>query len=52
MSFLNSIKNNSKKYETPFYHWEYSNALSEAAIEEIVKADIPDLSHHLSLIHI
>ena len=46
MSFLNSIKNNSKKYETPFDHWEYSNALSEAAIEEIVKADIPDLSQH------
>ena len=46
MSFLNSIKNNSKKYETPFDHWEYSNALSEGAIEEIVKADIPDLSQH------
>ena len=46
MSFLNSIKNNSKKYETPFDHWEYSDALSEAAIEEIVKADIPDLSQH------
>ena len=46
MSFLNSIKNNSKKYETPFNHWEYSDALSEGAIEEIVKADIPDLSEH------
>ena len=46
MSFLNSIKNNSKKYETPFDHWEYSSALSEGAIEEIVKADIPDLSQH------
>ena len=46
MSFLNSIKNNSKKYETPFDHWEYSNALSEGAIKEIVKADIPDLSQH------
>ena len=28
MSFLNSIKNNSKKYETPFDHWEYSDALN------------------------
>ena len=46
MSFLNSIKNNSKKYETPFDHWEYGNALKEGAIEEIVKADIPDLSQH------
>ena len=46
MSFLNSIKNNSKKYESPFDHWEYSNALSEGAIEEIVKADIPDVSKH------
>ena len=46
MSFLNSITNNSKKYETPFDHWEYSDALNEGAIQEIVKADIPDLSQH------
>ena len=63
MSFLNSIKNNSKQYSFPFNHWEYSNALSEEAIDEIVKADIPDVSKHnlnydgtraidLSLIHI
>jgi len=44
MSFLNSIKNNSKQYNFPFNHWEYSNALSEEAIDEIVKADIPDVS--------
>ncbi len=44
MSFLNSIKNNSTKYEIPFDHWEYSKALSEGSIEEIIKADIPDLS--------
>ena len=44
MSFLNSIKNNSTKYEIPFDHWEYSEALSEGSIEEIIKADIPDLS--------
>ncbi len=44
MSFLNSIKNNSTKYEIPFNHWEYSDALTEGSIEEIIKADIPDLS--------
>ena len=46
MSFLNSIKNNSKEHNFPFNHWEYSNALSEGAIDEIVKADIPDVSKH------
>ena len=44
MSFLNSIKNNSTKHEIPFDHWEYSNALTEGSIKEIIKADIPDLS--------
>ena len=44
MSFLNSIKNNSTKHEIPFDHWEYSDALSEGSIEEIIKADIPDLN--------
>ena len=38
MSFLNSIKNNSKQHNFPFDHWEYSDALSEEAIDEIVKA--------------
>ena len=46
MSFLNSIKNQSKKHEFPFDHYEYHNALSDAAIEEIVTADIPDVSKH------
>ena len=46
MSFLNSIKNNSKQHHFPFDHWEYSDALSEEAIDEIVKADIPDVSKH------
>ena len=46
MSFLNSILNNSKKFEFPFDHWEYENALTEGAIEEIIKADIPDVSKH------
>ena len=46
MTFLNSILEQSKKYEFPFDHWEYTNALSEDAIEEIVKADIPDVSKY------
>ena len=46
MTFLNSILKNSKKYDFPFDHWEYSNALSDSAIEEIITADIPDVSKH------
>ena len=46
MSFLNSIQNQSKKHEFPFDHWEYNNALSDGVIEEIIKADIPDVSKH------
>ena len=45
-TFLNSILNQSKKHELPFTHYEYYNALTEEAIEEIVKADIPDVSKH------
>ena len=43
MSFLNSIKDKSKKHEFPFDHWEYTNALTNQAIEDIIKADIPDI---------
>ena len=46
MSFLYSIQTQSKKYDFPFDHWEYHNALTDGAIEEIVKADIPDVSKH------
>ena len=46
MSFLNSIQNESKKHESPFIHYEYRNALTEDAIKEIIKADIPDVSKH------
>ena len=46
MTFLNSIKNDSKKHDFPFDHWEYNNALSEEAIKEIINADIPDVSKH------
>ena len=40
MTFLNSILNQSKKYDFPFDHWEYSNALNDSAIDEIITADI------------
>ena len=46
MTFLNSILNNSKKYESPFNHWEYNKALTDEAIKEIENADIPDISKH------
>ena len=44
MTFLNSILNNSKEHKDPFKHWEYNDALTDGAIEEIIKADIPDIS--------
>ena len=46
MTFLNSIKNNSRKHDFPFDHWEYNNALTDGSIDEIIKADIPDVSKH------
>ncbi len=46
MSFLNSLINNSKKFEKPFTHWELNKPLTESTIEEIVKADIEDPSRH------
>ena len=46
MSFLDSIQNQSKKHNFPFDHWEYNNALTDEAINEIITADIPDVSKH------
>ena len=46
MSFLNSVLNQSKKYEEPFQHWELNQPLTEEQIEEIVKADIDNPSEH------
>ena len=46
MTFLNSILKQAKKHEIPFDHWEYKDALSDEVIEEIIKADIPDVSKH------
>ena len=44
MTFLDSILNNSKEHNDPFKHWEYNDALTKGSIEEIIKADIPDVS--------
>ena len=46
MTFLNSILKKSKKYEFPFNHWEYNNALNEEAIKEVEGADIPDVTKY------
>ena len=46
MTFLNSILNQFKKSNFPFDHWEYNNPLTDEAIEEIINADIPDLTKH------
>ena len=46
MTFLDSILNNSKEHNDPFKHWEYNDALTKGSIEEIIKADIPDVSKH------
>jgi len=44
MSFLNSLKKESKFYDFPFNHWELNNPLKNEAIEEICNADIADLT--------
>ena len=46
MTFLNSILKNSKKHDYPFAHWEYNDALTDESINEIINADIPDVSKH------
>ena len=40
MSFLNSIEKKSKKFESPFAHWELNEPLTEGQINEIMNADI------------
>ena len=42
MSFLNSVINNSKKFDDPFQHWELDKPLTEEQIKEIITADIDD----------
>ena len=46
MSFLNSVINNSKKYEDPFTHWELNKPLTDKQIQEIVNADIANPAEH------
>ena len=49
MSFLNSVLNQSKKYENPFTHWELNKPLTEEQINEITNADIVNpIEHNLS----
>ena len=46
MSFINSILNNSKKFDEPFAHWELNKPLTEEAIQEIAKANIANPFDH------
>ena len=46
MSFLNSIENKSKKFESPFAHWELNEPLTEEQINEIVNAEIDNQIEH------
>ena len=46
MSYLNSILNDSKKFDSPFIHWELNKPLTEDQINEIISADISDPSKH------
>ena len=46
MSFLNSVINNSKKFENPFLHWELNKPLTDEQIKEIINADIDDPTKH------
>ena len=49
MSFLNSIEKKSKKFESPFAHWELNEPLTEEQINEIVNADIANpIKHNLN----
>ena len=46
MTFLNSILNNSKEHNDPFKHWALNEPLSNEAIQEIIKADISNVTDH------
>ena len=50
MSFLNSVLNNSKKYDDPFIHWELNKPLTDEQINEIINAEIanPEFSGSIS----
>jgi len=44
MKFLNSLKQRSKHYNSPFNHWELNEPLTKEAINEICKTEIVDLT--------
>ena len=46
MSFLNSLEKKSKKFESPFTHWELNEPLTEGQVNEIVNADIANPSEY------
>ena len=46
MSFLNSIEKKSKRFESPFTHWELNEPLTEGQVNEIVNADIANPVEH------
>ena len=49
MSFLNSVINNSKKFNDPFIHWELNKPLTDEQINEIICADIANpIEHNLN----
>ena len=52
MSYLNSILNNSKKFDSPFVHWELNKPLTDIQINEIITADISDQKYLLLLSHL
>ena len=46
MSFLNSIEKKSKKFVSPFTHWELNEPLTKEQIAEIINADIDNPTEH------
>ena len=44
MEFLNSLKNRSKHYSSPFSHWELNEPLTKEVLEEICNTEIMDLA--------
>ena len=44
MEFLNSLKERSRHYNSPFSHWELNEPLTKETIEEICKTEIADLT--------
>ena len=46
MSFLSSIEKKSKKFESPFAHWELNEPLTEGQVNQIVNADIANPVEH------